>query len=181
MRSRYLIAVGGNVRHPRYGSPPKVLRAALRALDGEKGIKLKAASRIVASAPLGPSQRRYANAAVIVRSKLDPPALLARLQAIEHRFARRRRGRRWGARTLDLDIVLWSMGAWASPGLAIPHPAYRTRGFVLAPALTIARDWRDPLTVLTIAHLAARLTRRTPLPIRQPGRALSSVGRATDF
>ena len=164
MKPRYLIALGGNVRHPRYGAPPKVLRAALKALDSEKGIRLKAASRIVASAPLGPpdamARRRYANAVAIVRSKLDPPKLLARLQAIEAAFARRRLGRRWGARTLDLDIVLWSGGAWVSPGLTIPHPAFRTRGFVLAPALAIARTWRDPLTGLTVGHLAARLAAR---------------------
>ena len=163
MKPRYLIALGSNVRHPRHGNPPQVVRAALRALGGEKRIKLKAASRIVASAPLGPSRRRYANAAAIVRSKLDPPALLARLQALEARFARRRRGRRWGSRTLDLDIVLWSRGAWTSPDLTIPHPAYRARAFVLSPALAIARNWRDPLTGLSIAHLAARLRRPCPL------------------
>ena len=181
MKPRYLIALGSNVRHPRHGSPPQVLRAALKALDDAKGIRLEAASRIGASAPLGPSRRRYANAAAVVRSKLAPPQLLARLQAIEHCFARRRRGQRWGARTLDLDIVLWSGSAWVSPDLTIPHPHFRERAFVLVPALAVARRWRDPLTGLTVAHLAARLTRRTPLPIRHRGRALSSVGRATDF
>ncbi len=167
MKARYLIALGSNVRHPRYGAPPQVLRAALEALDHEKRIGLATASRIVASAPLGPpngpAHRRYANAAAIVRSKLDPPALLARLHALEHRFARRRRGRRWSSRTLDLDIVLWSGGPWASPGLTIPHPAFREREFVLAPSLAIARDWRDPLTGHSIAHLAARLRRPCPL------------------
>ena len=167
MKARYLIALGSNVRHPRYGAPPQVLRAALEALDHEKRIGLATASRIVASAPLGPpngpAHRRYANAAAIVHSKLDPPALLARLHALEHRFARRRRGRRWSSRTLDLDIVLWSGGPWASPGLTIPHPAFREREFVLAPSLAIARDWRDPLTGHSIAHLAARLHRPCPL------------------
>ena len=167
MKLRYLIALGSNVRHPHHGTPPDVLRAALNALAGAQGLRLKAASRIVASAPLGSpngsSRRRYANAAAIVRSKLDPPDLLARLHAIEAAFARRRRGQRWGARTLDLDIVLWSGGAWTSPGLTIPHPAFRARGFVLAPALAIARTWRDPLSGLTIAHLAARLRRPRPV------------------
>lgn len=167
MKARYLIALGSNVRHPRHGAPPQVLRAALGALHDEKGSRLKTASRIVASAPLCPpgamAHRRYANAAAILRSKLDPPELLTRLQAIEHRFARRRRGQRWGARTLDLDIVMWSGGAWVSPGLTIPHPAFRTRDFVLGPALAIARGWRDPLTGLTIAHLAARLRRARPV------------------
>ena len=124
---------------------------------------LAASSPILASPPLGPSRRRYANAAAIVASALTPPLLLARLHAIEQRFARRRRGRRWGARTLDLDIVLWSDGAWASPGLTVPHPAFRERSFVLAPALAIARIWRDPLTGHTIAHLAARLRKPSPL------------------
>lgn len=160
----YLIALGGNVRHPRHGTPPRVLRAALVALDAEPDIAVEAASAIVASAPLGPSCRRYANAAAIVASTLTPPRLLARFHAIEQRFARRRRGRRWGARTLDLDIVLWSDGAWASPGLTVPHPAFRERAFVLAPALAIARTWRDPLSGHTIAHLAARLRKLRPLP-----------------
>ena len=167
MIASYLIALGSNVRHPSHGAPPQNLRAALRALDDEKRIRLATASRIVASAPLGPpngpARRRYANAAAIVRSRLDPPALLARLHALELRFARRRRGRRWGPRTLDLDIVLWSDGPWASPGLTIPHLAFRERGFVLAPALAIAREWRDPLSGQTIAHLAARLRRPCPL------------------
>ena len=167
MKARYLIALGSNVRHPRYGAPPQVLRAALEALDHEKRIGLETASRIVASAPLGPpngaAHRRYANAAAIVRSKLDPPALLARLHALEQRFARRRRGRRWGPRTLDLDIVLWSGGPWASSGLTIPHPGFREREFVLSPSVAIAREWRDPLSGQTIAHLAARLRRPCPL------------------
>ena len=167
MKARYLLALGSNVRHPHHGAPPDVLRAALKVLAGAQGLRLKAASRIVASAPFGPpnktSRRRYANAVAIVRSKLNPPELLARLHAIEAAFARRRRGLRWGARTLDLDIVLWSGGAWTSPGLTIPHPAFRARGFVLAPALTIARTWRDPLSGLTIAHLAARLRRPRPV------------------
>lgn len=163
MTARYLIALGGNVRHPRHGSPPRVLRAALAALAAEPDIALEAASPIVASAPLGPSRRRYANAAAIVASTLAPPRLLARLHAIEQRFARRRRGRRWAARTLDLDIVLWSEGPWASPGLIVPHPAFRERRFVLAPALAIARTWHDPLTGHTIAHLAVRLRRPHPV------------------
>ena len=166
MNWRYLIALGSNVRHPRHGTPPQVLRAALAALAAEPDIVLAAASPIIASAPLGPSRRRYANAAAIVASTLAPPTLLARLHVIERRFARRRRGLRWGARTLDLDIVLWSEGPWASPGLTVPHPAFRERRFVLVPALAIARTWRDPLTGHTIAHLAARL--RQPRSLAHP-------------
>ncbi|RYD41366.1 MAG: 2-amino-4-hydroxy-6-hydroxymethyldihydropteridine diphosphokinase, partial [Verrucomicrobiaceae bacterium] len=65
---------------------------------------------------------------------------------------------------LDLDIVLWSGGIWVSPGLAIPHPAFRERGFVLSPAMDVAADWRDPVTGLKVRHLFARLTRRSAAP-----------------
>ena len=153
---------------PAHGAPAKVLKAALGALAAEPGLDLEAASAILASAPLGPSRRRYANAAAIVATTLDPPALLARLEALERAFGRKRRGARWRARTLDLDIVLWSGGAWASPHLTIPHPRFRERGFVLRPALALARRWRDPLSGLRLAHLAARLTR--PRPARNPAR-----------
>ena len=161
MKHRYLIALGSNRRHHRHGDPRGVLRAAFDALD-RKGLKLKAASPIVASAPLGPSRRRYANAAALVKTSLDPEPLLARLQAIEHRFGRRAGGQAWAARVLDLDIVLWSGGAWASPDLTVPHLALRQRRFVLAPAAAIAANWRDPVTGLRLRHLLARLDRRRP-------------------
>jgi len=142
-----------------------VLRAALAELD-RNGLTLEAASPVLATAPLGPSHRRYANAAALVQGDMAPDDLLRRLKAIERRFGRRRRGRRWGARVLDLDIVLWSGGAWASPSLTVPHPAFRERRFVLVPALAAAPPrWRDPLTGLSLRHLLARLTRPRPLPI----------------
>ena len=153
---------------PAHGAPVGVVKAALGALATEPGLVLEAASPILASAPLGPSRRRYANAAAVVATTLDPPALLARLQALERAFGRERRGARWRARTLDLDIVLWSEGAWASPQLTIPHPRFRERAFVLRPALALARTWRDPVSGLRLAHLAARLTR--PRPARNAGR-----------
>lgn len=162
MKQRYLIALGSNRRHHRHGDPRGVLRAAFAALD-RKGLKLKAASPIVASAPLGPSRRRYANAAALVKTDLAPDALLDRLKTIEQRFGRRGGGQAWSARVLDLDIALWSGGAWASPGLTIPHVSLRERGFVLAPAVAIAPAWRDPLTGLTLRHLLARLDRPRPL------------------
>ena len=125
---------------------------------------MEAVSPIIVSAPLGPSRRRYANAAVILRSKRDPDALLARLQAIEQLFGRRRGGQRWGARVLDLDIIFWQGGAWSSPGLTVPHASFRSRSFVLTPAARIAPRWRDPLTGLSLRQLHARLTKPHPLP-----------------
>lgn len=161
-RWRYLIALGSNVRHHRHGDPRGVLRAALHQLDGPD-TAVQAAARIHNSAPLGPSKRRYANGAALIESSLAPPALLALLKRIEQQFGRRP-GRRWAARVLDLDIVLWSGGRWRSPGLTLPHPAFRERRFVLDPAVHLAPDWHDPVTGLRLRHLHTRLTRRAPLP-----------------
>ena len=163
MSRRYLIALGSNQRHHRLGSPEKVLAAALLELD-RKQLKLLSRGPVIRSAPLGPSRRRYANSAALVKSKLDPPAMLDRLKHIETTFGRRRGGQRWAARVLDLDIVLWTGGAWCSPGLTVPHPLFRDRRFVLTPAAAIAGQWRDPVTGLTLRHLQARLTRPRPAP-----------------
>ncbi len=160
-QAHYLIALGSNQRHHHHGSPRKVIAAALAAL-GDADIVVERASRVVTSRPIGPSMRAYANAAAVIATKAQPPELLASLQRIEAEFGRRRRGQRWGARVLDLDIVLWSGGAWASPGLVIPHVLFRTRDFVLGPAASIAGDWRDPLSRFRLRQLRARLTRPGP-------------------
>lgn len=156
---RYLIALGSNVRHHRHGLPPLVLRAALAEL-ADQDIAVEQASHVVSTAPLGPSPRRYANAAALVATELGPNALLRRLKAIERRFGRRG-GRRWSSRVLDLDVVLWSGGAWCGPGLTVPHVAFRERRFVLDPAASIAPAWRDPVSGLTLRQLASRLRSST--------------------
>ena len=170
---RYLVALGSNVRHARHGPPQRVIAAALRAL-GQAPLHLVAASPVLASAPLGPSLRRYANATALVDSPDDPEAMLARLKAMERHFGRRPRGRRWGARVLDLDLVLWHGGTWTSPRLTIPHPAFRERDFVLRPALALTPHWRDPISGLTVRQLHGRLTQPRPLPIRHPSAATRS-------
>lgn len=161
---RYAIAIGSN-RCGRHGRPVDEVRAAIAALSG-----VVARSPIMASDPVGPSIRRYANAVVLVDSAEEPPALLRRLKAIERGFGRRR-GQRWSARVIDLDIVLWSDGAWWSRDLTIPHPAFRERDFVLTPLLRVAPEWRDPIGGLTVRQLRARSRRAQPRldqPVSRP-------------
>ncbi|HVJ00300.1 MAG TPA: 2-amino-4-hydroxy-6-hydroxymethyldihydropteridine diphosphokinase [Sphingomonas sp.] len=149
VKTSYVVALGSN-RRGRHGGPRAEIAAALAAIGG-----VVAASPIVTTAPLGPSIRRFANAVAIVESEEAPPALLDRLKRIERDFGRRR-GRRWGARVIDLDIILWSGGVWADARLVVPHCAFRERGFVLAPLLAVAPGWRDPLTGRTVRQLAHR-------------------------
>ena len=154
----YLIALGSNRRHHRFGRPRKVLAAALEQL-GAEGVRVIAAAPVLLTQPLGPSLRRYANSAAVIETRLDPPALLVLLKRIEREFGRRPGGQRWTSRVLDLDVILWSGGPFAAPSLTIPHPLFRTREFVLAPAVAIAPAWRDPVTGRTLRQLRARLTR----------------------
>ncbi len=159
----YVVALGSNMRHHRHGLPPRVLGAALARL-GEVGLVVERVSAILASAPLGPSRRRYANGAAVLRAALSPPEMLARLKAVEREFGRKvsgyRGGQRWGARVLDLDIVLWQGGCWRSgpgaDGLTVPHRQFRGRGFVLGPGAMVAPGWRDPVTGLSLRQLAGR-------------------------
>ncbi len=139
-----------------------MLREVITALE-MPDVDVFAQSPVIASGAIGPSQRTYANAASIVATALDPPALLERLHEIEAHFGRDRRGQRWRARVLDLDIILWSGGIWADNAVNIPHPAMRARSFVLTPAAMIAPCWRDPVSGLTIRQLQCRLARPKPL------------------
>jgi 2-amino-4-hydroxy-6-hydroxymethyldihydropteridine diphosphokinase len=155
----YILALGSNRCHGRYGPPKRVVEAAVDAL----GVGVTARSRTFATPALGPSHRRFANAAVLIETDLDPEELLDHLKDVERIFGRRR-GKRWGARVLDLDIILWSEGAWSSPALTIPHPEFRHRDFVLTPLLEIAAHWHDPISGQSVRHLKAQLDR----PRRRP-------------
>ena len=165
---RYLIALGSNQRHVRFGLPRRVLAAALERLVKE-GARVIAAAPAIETDPVGPSIRRYANSAAVIETQLGPEALLTLLKRIEREFGRRPGGQRWRARVLDLDLVLWSGGTYASDALTIPHPLFRTRPFVLTPALAVAPAWRDPLTGLTVRQLHGRLTGQCAVPKRTAG------------
>ena len=149
----YAIAIGSNRPHGRYGSPAGVVKAAIVQLEHD--FDLFDASPIMLNPAHGGAGRDFANAVALVESPLEPPAMLSRLKAVERDFGRRP-GRRWGARVLDLDLVLWSGGKWRSRALVIPHPRLAQRSFVLQPLLAVAPGWRVA-GALTVRHLAHRL------------------------
>ena len=155
----YAIAIGSNRSHGRYGRPSGVVAAAIAQLESE--LSLFDASPIILNPASGGAGRDFANAVTLVESALDPQALLGALKAIERDFGRRR-GRRWGARVLDLDILAWSGGQVRSPTLTIPHPRLAARAFAIGPLAAIAPDWRL-IGSLTARHLATRLARRRAL------------------
>lgn len=150
----YVLALGSNRPLSKRLPPPAILHAAIAALEAD-GHHVRAVAPFVNTAPLGPSRRRYTNSALLISSSLKPDALLHALHAIENRFGRRR-ARRWGERTLDIDIILWSGGRWHRRDLMIPHPAFRIRDFVLKPLMAVDPVWRDSVTGLRAPHLLAR-------------------------
>ncbi|HEY0316107.1 MAG TPA: 2-amino-4-hydroxy-6-hydroxymethyldihydropteridine diphosphokinase [Sphingomonas sp.] len=170
--TRYVVGLGSNRRHGRHGAPRAVLAAAVDALAAA-GLGIVATSATHHTSALGPSDREFANSAVLLRTTLGPPDLLTMLKRIERAFGRRP-GRRWGARVLDLDILAWSEGAWppgprrAPPGrLAIPHRALVVRGFAITPASRVAPRWRHPYLAATLSQLDHRRSR--PVDRHRPG------------
>jgi 2-amino-4-hydroxy-6-hydroxymethyldihydropteridine diphosphokinase len=129
----YIVGLGSNL-----GSRRANLEAGLELLELRAGCWVGRVSSVYESDPLGPPQPRYFNAAVALESTLDPHSLLAALLEIEALLGRQR-GERWGARTLDLDI-LWAREPMSDETLCVPHPRLRERAFALAPLLEVAPE-----------------------------------------
>lgn len=135
---RAVIGFGANL-----GDRLAALRAALAALG--RVARVERTSHVYATAPVGPPQPEYLNAAALVAWEGTAEALLEALLGIEGELGRVR-GERFGPRTLDLD-VLWIEGVVQATGrLVVPHPRLKERAFALVPLLEIAPDARDPGT-----------------------------------
>lgn len=101
-------------------------------------------------------QSPFLNGVVIGETSIAPAQLLAGLLAIE-RARGRQRPHRHAARTLDLDLILYGDWVVNEPGLAVPHPRFRERRFVLAPLAEVAGEWVDPVTGQTVSALLRAL------------------------
>ena len=97
-------------------------------------------------------QPPYLNMAATGETSLAPEALIAKLLDIEKRGGRKRRWPK-AARTIDLDVILYSDRTITTPAISVPHPRFRTRRFVLEPLAAIAPDWVDPVTGRTVRQL----------------------------
>jgi 2-amino-4-hydroxy-6-hydroxymethyldihydropteridine diphosphokinase len=144
-----LIALGSNIDGP-WGNPRQTVMKTIKTLD-HWPIKTMKASTLIETAPYGnPNQPNFVNAIVQIRTALSPDSLIRRLHMIE-KTAGRIRGRRWGPRTLDLDIIdynglIRTQHGHVQKKLVLPHPGIAQRSFVLEPILEIAPHWKHPLT-----------------------------------
>jgi 2-amino-4-hydroxy-6-hydroxymethyldihydropteridine diphosphokinase len=138
LRLRAVVGFGANL-----GDRLATMRAA--AVELRRVSRVEATSRVWATAPVGPPQPEFLNAAALVAYEGSPEGLLAELQAIEAKLGRVRRDR-WGPRVIDLDL-LWAEGvATDTSALTLPHPRLRERAFALVPLLELVPDARDPHT-----------------------------------
>ncbi len=144
---RAYVGVGSNLGD-RWGH----LALAARELRGAPGVRLLRASRVYDAAPMGPAQPRYLNAVLEVETVLAPERLLRSLFAVE-KAAFRRRGMRWGPRTLDLDLLLYGSVVLRTPELTLPHPGLVARRFVLQPLSELCPECVVPGTGATVAEL----------------------------
>tara|TARA_R110000868_G_scaffold106234_2_gene291393 strand:- start:5416 stop:5952 length:537 start_codon:yes stop_codon:yes gene_type:complete len=124
--------------------PDQQLRQALLALNSTPGIKLTGWSLFYRSKPVGPQdQPDYVNAVAQISTTLAPLDLLDQLQAIEQHQGRVRL-RRWGERTLDLDLLLYANQPIQHPRLTVPHVEMCNRLFVIQPLAELVPDCHLP-------------------------------------
>ena len=146
------IALGSNLHTPR-----EQLKRALNALAQLPQTQLMAVSSFYRSKPHGPQdQPDYLNAVVEISTALSPLALLDELQRIENEQGRVRL-RRWGERTLDLDILLYGDEIIQTERLTVPHYDMHNREFVIVPLAEIAPNLVLP-NGQKLAELADRFT-----------------------
>jgi 2-amino-4-hydroxy-6-hydroxymethyldihydropteridine diphosphokinase len=130
-----LIALGGNV-----GEVRATFVKAIANICGMAQAALTARSSDYATPPWGEEQQDpFVNACIEIETGLDPHALLFTLHKIEKKFGRDRlHERRWGPRTLDLDLIAYDDVSIDKPELTLPHPRLFERAFVLVPLAEIA-------------------------------------------
>lgn len=156
-----IIALGSNVAGT-WGTPEQAILIAMQKI-GEGGLIVKNAADLVLSVARGGGrQPTFLNTVIIVEARQSPARLLRFLKALE-RASGRRLGRRWGPRSLDIDIVAQA-GARRTQGsakrpqgqLILPHPHMHERAFVLAPLHQIAPHWHHPILHRSVDQLLAQ-------------------------
>jgi 2-amino-4-hydroxy-6-hydroxymethyldihydropteridine diphosphokinase len=132
-----LVGLGGNV-----GDVRATLDEAVRRFADGLDVKLIARSSDYRTPPWGVTdQPPFINCAIVVETALSPHALLDRALAVECALGRNReRERRWGPRTIDIDLLAYDDLALNEPDLSLPHPRLFERAFVLLPLAEIAPD-----------------------------------------
>ncbi|MCX7091474.1 MAG: 2-amino-4-hydroxy-6-hydroxymethyldihydropteridine diphosphokinase [Legionellales bacterium] len=127
------LALGSNLDMPR-----RQLTNALKHLQSFPRTYILARSKIYLTKPFGiKAQPNYLNMVVAIKTSLSPHALLIACKKTEKKQCRIRK-KIWGARSIDIDILLYEQKVIQQKGLTVPHPQLLLRDFVLVPLLEIS-------------------------------------------
>lgn len=147
------LALGSNL-----GDREAILKGAREALHAAPGVRVTACSPLYQTDPVGGPQGQgaYLNAVLEVETALSAPDLLKQCLAVEARFGRRRE-ERWGARTLDVDLLFLGEETRGEASLVLPHPRLHLRRFVLKPLHDLVPGLIHPLLGRTVRELLMAL------------------------
>ena len=153
MPHRAFIGIGSNLGDRKANFLEAVDR--IRKLPGTRMMKQ---SSLYESEPLGDARTWFVNAVIELETEFSAEELLKRLKAIETAMGRKRvRGKRWGSRVIDLDILFFDNEIIDKRSLKVPHPELQNRRFVLAPLSELAPQLIHPKLSATISELLAGL------------------------
>jgi len=141
------IALGSNL-----DDPSTMVKQAVAVLQSSAAFQEIRVSKLRWTAPVGPAgQGEYLNGVVAAQSDWEPECLLALLHSIEAKLGRTRHGQRWGARRIDLDLLMVGDLIRRTASLTLPHPEMTERSFVMEPLAELAPDTRHPTDGRTMA------------------------------
>jgi 2-amino-4-hydroxy-6-hydroxymethyldihydropteridine diphosphokinase len=151
MPHRVHIGIGSNLGDRRANTAE-----AIEKVGQLPGTRVVRASSLYESEPLGDAKTWFVNSVIEIESELTAEALLKKLQAIEEAMGRKRvKGKRWGSRIIDLDILLFDQDVIGKRTLKIPHPEMHKRRFVLLPLAELAPQVIHPQLGQSISTLLA--------------------------
>ncbi len=146
------VGIGSNL-----GDPVKNCRDAVRELSSLKNIQVLRRSSLYRTEPVGDTpQDWFVNGVLEIRTTFTAQQLLKALQWVEHALGRERAGK-WGPRVIDLDILMFGQEIVGMEALAVPHPEFHKRRFVLVPMNEIAPYVIHPLYGVSMKGLLDRL------------------------
>lgn len=153
MPHRAFIGIGSNL-----GDRKANFLEAIDRIQKLPSTRIVKQSSLYESEPLGDAKTWFVNAVIEVETEFSADELLKRLKGIETTMGRKRvRGKRWGSRIMDLDILFFNNEIISKRTLKVPHPEIQNRRFVLAPLSELAPQLIHPKLTLSVSELLAGL------------------------
>jgi len=171
MPHRALIGVGSNL-----GERASNIHEALERLSQLPDTRVVRMSSLYESEPHGDAKTWFVNGVVEVETEFKSADLLKKLKAIEEAMGRKRvKGKRWGSRIIDLDILFFDQEVVSGRTLKIPHPEIANRRFVLLPLAEVAPQQSHPELGQTVSQILATTKDRKRVTLLPPSAARKST------